>query len=361
MASLLQNSTQTTPSPFLVPLDYARIQRKHTSSTYQVELEASISEQLNQQKTAGDKQALLLSAYTAWVYRLSAEEEVSFSTFVPQTGLLTASLTVEKETTFHELADLFQEMLREPSAYLAEPQADTSFSTNLPTDSGVESRIMDWAVSEHNGAYQIQIRYDQSLLLETTVVRYAEYFETLLRGALTNSHAPVNSIDILSDADRAAHEALNNTVVKYPEHQTIHGMFEEAASQYPDRPAIASHTGEYTYRELNERANQVARVLLSKGLTKGEFVTIFMERSLETVISLLGILKAGGVYVPVDPAHPADRSSYIVEDTRSPFVLTTSALMEQATELCGSIETVKEILAINGRWQAMLQAIRTFV
>ncbi|MBJ8192212.1 hypothetical protein JDS79_36255, partial [Bacillus cereus] len=115
-------------------------------------------------------------AYTAWVYRLSAEEEVSFSTFVPQTGLLTASLTVEKETTFHELADLFQDMLREPNAYLAEPQADTSFSANLPTDSGVESRIMDWAVSEHNGAYQIQIRYDQSLLLETTVVRYAEYF-----------------------------------------------------------------------------------------------------------------------------------------------------------------------------------------
>ncbi|WP_246772769.1 hypothetical protein [Paenibacillus polymyxa] len=77
MASLLQNSTQTTPTPFLVPLDCARIQRKHTSSTYQVELEASISEQLNQQKTAEDKQALLLSAYTAWVYRLSAEEEVS--------------------------------------------------------------------------------------------------------------------------------------------------------------------------------------------------------------------------------------------------------------------------------------------
>ncbi|MBE3648088.1 non-ribosomal peptide synthetase family protein [Paenibacillus polymyxa] len=348
MASLQQNSTQTAPSPFLVPLDFARIQRKYTSSTYQVELETSISEQLNQQNTPEDKQAVLLSAYTAWLYRLSAEEEVSFSTFVPQSGLLTASLTVEKETTFHELASLFQEMLREPNAFLAEPQADTSFSTTLPTDSGVESRIMDWAVRDNNGTYQLQIRYDQSLLLETTVVRYAEYFATLLRGALNNSHALVNSIDILSDADRAAHEALNDTVVKYPEHQTIHGMFEEAASQYPDRPAIASHTGEYTYRELNERANQVARVLLSKGLTKGEFVTIFMERSLETVISLLGILKAGGVYVPVDPAHPADRSSYIVEDTRSPFVLTTSALTQQAAELCGSIETVKEILAIDG-------------
>lgn len=348
MASLLQNSTQLAPSPFLVPLDFARIQRKHTYSTYQVELEPSILEPLNQQAAWEDKQALLLSAYTAWVYRLSAEEEVSFSTFVPQSGLLTASLTIGKETTFHELADLFKEMLRKSDAYLAKPQADTSFSANLPTDSGAKSRIMDWAVSEGNGSYQIQIRYDDSILLETTIVRYAEYFETLLRGALTNSHALVNSIDILSDADRAAHEALNNTAVKYPEHQTIHGMFEEAASQYPDRPAIASHTGEYTYRKLNERANQVAHMLLSKGLAKGEFVTIFMERSLETVISLLGILKAGGVYVPVDPAHPADRSSYIVEDTRSPFVLTTSALIEQATELCGSINTVKEILAING-------------
>lgn len=347
MASLLQNSTQLAPSPFLVPLDFARIQRKHTYSTYQVELEPSILEPLNQQAAWEDKQALLLSAYIAWVYRLSAEEEVSFSTFVPQSGLLTASLTIGKETTFHELADLFKEMLRKSDAYLAKPQADTSFSANLPTDSGAKSRIMDWAVSEGNGSYQIQIRYDDSILLETTIVRYAEYFETLLRGALTNSHALVNSIDILSDADRAAHEALNNTAVKYPEHQTIHGMFEEAASQYPDRPAIASHTGEYTYRKLNERANQVAHMLLSKGLAKGEFVTIFMERSLETVISLLGILKAGGVYVPVDPAHPADRSSYIVEDTRSPFVLTTSALIEQATELCGSINTVKEILAIN--------------
>lgn len=348
MASLLQNSTQTAPSPFLVPLDFARLQREHTYSAYQVELEPSISKLLHQQTSAEEQHALLLSVYAAWLYRLSAEEEVSFSTLVPQSGILTASLTMEKNTTFHELASLFQDMLHKPQAYLADPQADTSFSANLLADEGTEPRIMNWAVSESNGTYQIQIQYDDSLLLETTVVRYAEYFELLLRGALTNSHALVNSVDILSEADRAAHEALNNTVVKYPEHQTIHGMFEEAASQYPERPAIASHAGEYTYRELNERANQVARVLLSKGLAKGEFVTIFMERSLETVISLLGILKAGGVYVPVDPAHPADRSSYIVEDTRSPFVLTTSALIEQATELCVSIDTVKEILAING-------------
>ncbi|MGM1019913.1 MAG: amino acid adenylation domain-containing protein [Bacillota bacterium] len=347
MVLLLQNSTQTAPSPFLVPLDFARLQRKHTYSTYQVELEPSISKLLHQQTSAEKQHAMLLSVYAAWLYRLSAEEDISLSTFVPQSGILTASLTMENNTNFHELADLFQEMLHKPQAYLADPQADTSFSVNLLVNEDTEPRIMDWVVRENNGTYQLQIRYDESLLLETTVVRYTEYFEFLLRGALTNSHALVNSVDILSEADRAAYEALNKTVVKYPEHQTIHGMFEEAASQYPDRPAIASHAGEYTYRELNERANQVARVLLSKGLAKGEFVTIFMERSLETVISLLGILKAGGVYVPVDPAHPADRSSYIVEDTRSPFVLTTSALVGQAAELCGSIETVKEILAIN--------------
>lgn len=100
---------------------------------------------------------------------------------------------------------------------------------------------------------------------------------------------------------------------------------------------------------MNERANQVARVLLSNGLQKGEFVSIFMDRSLETIISLLGILKAGGAYVPIDPEHPQERNSYIVEDTASSFVLTTEASYAQASSLFSSIATVRQILSVDGR------------
>ncbi len=126
-------------------------------------------------------------------------------------------------------------------------------------------------------------------------------------------------------------------------------MVEQAVAQYPDRIAVSSVHGELTYRQLNEKANQTARMLLSRGLQKGDFVTLFMERSLELIVSLLGILKAGGVYVPVDPDHPEERNRYILEDTKSAFILTKTESMGKAMQQCAGLGTVKEIINIESQ------------
>ena len=132
----------------------------------------------------------------------------------------------------------------------------------------------------------------------------------------------------------------------YSKHMTIHGMIERASALYPEKTAVSTSEVKLSYRQLNEKANQTARMLLDRGLRTGDFVTILMERSPELIISLLGVLKAGGAYVTIDPEHPEERNRYIVEDTRSAIVLTKDRYKQKAEQLCAGIATVKEIIDV---------------
>ncbi len=99
-------------------------------------------------------------------------------------------------------------------------------------------------------------------------------------------------------------------------------FFYQSAALFADRIALSFDGGTMTYRQLNERSNQIAHMLVANGLQKGDYVAIVMERCKETVVSLLGILKAGGVYVPIDPSYPKERCHYLLNDTGAPFILT---------------------------------------
>ena len=114
---------------------------------------------------------------------------------------------------------------------------------------------------------------------------------------------------------------------------TILKEFNGVVARFSDNVAIKEGGKSITYKELNEESNKIANFLKEKGLQKGEFVSIYLKRSMETVISILGIIKAGGVYVPLDPTHPVERNKYIINDTKSMNVITSESLVDSITGL----------------------------
>ncbi|MCH7323923.1 amino acid adenylation domain-containing protein [Solibacillus sp. MA9] len=114
---------------------------------------------------------------------------------------------------------------------------------------------------------------------------------------------------------------------------TILKEFNGVVARFGECVAIKEGKKTITYNELNEESNKIANYLKEKGLQKGEFVSIYLKRSMETVISILGIIKAGGVYVPLDPTHPVERNKYIINDTKSTNVITSESLLDNITDL----------------------------
>ncbi|OMF66196.1 hypothetical protein BK143_26485, partial [Paenibacillus peoriae] len=120
-----------------------------------------------------------------------------------------------------------------------------------------------------------------------------------------------------------------DTAADYPSEQTIHGLFEAQAAQTPEQAALFFEGAQLTYRELNERANRLARTLRSHGVTTDSLVGIMTERSVDMIVGMLGIMKAGGAYVPLDPTYPEDRIRYMLDDSGTALLLTQSHLVEK--------------------------------
>ncbi|RUQ46484.1 hypothetical protein D8M30_13290, partial [Corynebacterium pseudodiphtheriticum] len=139
-------------------------------------------------------------------------------------------------------------------------------------------------------------------------------------------HQPLSQFSVLSAAERdAVLVDVNATAVDYPEAQTIHRLFEAQVERQPDATAVRQDDQHITYRQLNQRANQLAHRLLEEGVRPDDRVAICARRSLETLVGLVAILKAGAAYVPIDPAHPQERINYLLQDCDPVLVLAQSS------------------------------------
>ncbi|MFM7712081.1 MAG: AMP-binding protein, partial [Microcystis sp.] len=137
----------------------------------------------------------------------------------------------------------------------------------------------------------------------------------------------------------------NNTEADYPLDKSLHQLFEEQAAQNPQGIAVIFEDQKLTYQQLNNRGNQLAHCLRDKGVGPESLVGIFMERSLEMVIGLLGILKAGGAYVPLDPDYPTERLGDILSDSGVSLVLTQESLGDFLPQ------TGAELLCLDRDWE----------
>ncbi|MEM9808707.1 MAG: amino acid adenylation domain-containing protein, partial [Cyanobacteria bacterium P01_D01_bin.56] len=172
--------------------------------------------------------------------------------------------------------------------------------------------------------------YSTDLFKPTTIERMVGHFQILLDAIGYQSDQPVAMLPILPEAERQ--QLLldwNQTQVDYPLEVCLHQLFEAQVEKTPDAPAIVFEGQQLTYRQLNQRANYLANYLQTVGVGPESMVGICLERSLEMVVGLLGILKSGGAYVPIDPTYPQERLGFMLTDAQVPVLLTSAAVAEQ--------------------------------
>lgn len=164
-------------------------------------------------------------------------------------------------------------------------------------------------------------RYSRDLFDHSTIERLAGHFETLLNGIAEDPDCAISHLPLITAEERRQLTDWNNTFDAYPGRGLIHQLIEDQVSRTSESVALVKGERCVTYFELNLRANRLAYYLRSKGVGPETRVVICMSRSLEMVIALLAVLKAGGVYVPVDPDYPEDRIRFILESARAKVVL----------------------------------------
>ena len=187
------------------------------------------------------------------------------------------------------------------------------------------------------GSLSVDFRYNTDLFDAATIARLGEHFQALLEGIAAQPEQRVGSLPLLTAEER--HHILvewNDTRSDYPADTCVHQLFEAQVEQTPDAVAVVFENQRLTYRQLNRRANQLARILQEQGIEPESIVGVCMERSIEMVVALLGILKAGGAYVPLDPTYPRDRLEYMIQDAHLPVLLTQQRLLGALPESDGT-------------------------
>ena len=172
--------------------------------------------------------------------------------------------------------------------------------------------------------------YNTDLFDEATIARMSGHFKTLLEGIVANPEIRISDLPLLSPTER--HQVLvewNNTIADYPKDLGIHQLFEQQVARDSNTLAITYENQHITYRELNNRSNQLAHYLQKIGVSSDTLVGICMEPSIEMIVAMLGILKAGGAYVPLDPSYPSERLNFMIEDAQVVVLLTNYSLLAQ--------------------------------
>ncbi len=180
----------------------------------------------------------------------------------------------------------------------------------------------------------LEFHYDAARFERSAVERLAGYYQNLLKAALANPATPVSHLPLLSEAERR--QLLvewNQTAAAYPANSSLHELFQQQAARAPDRIAVRCAEQALTYRELNERANQLAHYLRKQGVGPDARVGLCLDRSTSLMIAVLGILKAGGAYVPLNADNPPARLKQQLEGAKA--LITESKLLPNLPDLGG--------------------------
>ncbi|MFF0087445.1 amino acid adenylation domain-containing protein [Streptomyces canus] len=220
--------------------------------------------------------------------------------------------------------------------YRPKPMGDTGLVGGLPglekalnIDNGTSKFDLTFSLQSDPKGYRLAIEYSSDLFDEETVVRMADHFESLITAAVAAPDTPIEALPLLTaDERRALVVDWNDTTTAYPQDRCLHELFEEHADGQPDAIAVSSAKGSLTYAELDRRANQLAHHLRALGAGPDTPVAISMEKSLDLVVGLLAIVKAGSAYLPLDPAYPADRLGFMLTDSAAPILLTQEHLRD---------------------------------
>jgi len=231
------------------------------------------------------------------------------SAHIPLTPLVfNVDISMGEQLSFHGLT---HELIFNPRRY-------ENFEIFLNVTRSQDSLVLEWS-------------YNTQLFKSGTIQRMTREFESLLYSIVASPDQRIASLNILTPTVRRQLEMLNETEMAFGNEQSFVELFERTAQRYPDRIAVTFKNQHLTYSQLDISSNQFAHALIDDGMRKGDKVGIVLERSENLIVALLAVMKAGAVYLPFDPSHPAARVSAILEETEATYLLTSQAYQDAYT------------------------------
>ncbi|WP_328767492.1 non-ribosomal peptide synthetase/type I polyketide synthase [Streptomyces sp. NBC_00286] len=193
-------------------------------------------------------------------------------------------------------------------------------------------------LTHHRDGVRFMVEYDTALFDESTVRRFVDYVEQVLRRALDTPGARLRELTAVTDGDRTALARLGHRDKPLPDAEnTLHGLFEQQVQRTPDAVALMSGEKHVSYRELDTRSNRLARQLRTRGAARGERVAVLLPRGPELITALLGVLKSGAAYLPLDPSAPSPRIAALLDDGAPVLLLTSDAVLARHPELAAQL------------------------
>jgi amino acid adenylation domain-containing protein len=257
------------------------------------------------------------------VLRTNLSENPSFQELLGRVREVTLGAYAHQDLPFEQLVEalqpernlshqpLFQVMFILQNAPMPALELPDLTLSSLERESSTAKFDLTMSMEDTEQGLVGSLEYNTDLFDTATISRMLEHFQTLLEGIVTKPDQRLSDLPLLTEPERQ--QLLvewNDTQTDYPCDKCIHQLFEAQVQQTPDAVAVVFQDQQLTYHELNIRANQLAHHLRSLGVGSDGLVGICVERSLEMVIGMLGILKAGGTYVPLDPDYPSERLAY---------------------------------------------------
>ncbi|MCT7949710.1 amino acid adenylation domain-containing protein [Ancylothrix sp. C2] len=308
------------------------------------------------QKNSIEFSVLIQAAWAILLSRYTAEKNVVFGV-TPTSGSfnpLPMLVSVEPEQTFISwvkqlqklwmiLADYRHTQIEEIKEWLNFPAGANLFEHLLTFDGDFPSNLdvnkfgLVVAASVETEVV-IKIQYNRGKFSDSTIYRLLLHIKTLLENIALNPNQLIKEISNLCGAEY--HQIMvkwNKTGYEYPENRCIHQLFEEQVTLLPDAPALVCGEKQLSYNQLNQKANQLAHYLKNLGVCAEIPVVICLARSVELMVAILAVLKAGGGYVPVDPEYPRERISFILEDVKAPILLTSKNLLNELPSIEGKV------------------------
>jgi amino acid adenylation domain-containing protein len=273
------------------------------------------------------------------VIRIDCSGNPPFRTLLERTRETTLAAFANQDVPFESLVEELQpqrDLSRNPlfqvtSQYLKQawPAQHVPLAKPEHMETGTAKFDLRLDFHETPGRLEGYLEYSSDLFSSATADRMVGHLVTVLEGAAASPASPISDLPLLTEAEqRQVLIDWNSTAAQYPTTTCVHAQFERCARDHPQALAVSRETRSLNYGDLNRRANQLAHHLQGRGVGPDVPVAICLERSIDMVLALLAVLKAGGAYLPLDPAYPRARIELLLTSARAPLILTRQGLLE---------------------------------
>jgi amino acid adenylation domain-containing protein len=291
-------------------------------------------------RTRKEVESLIGFFVNTLVLRLDVDENLQFQELIELARQVTLEGCANQDVPFEKVVEelqperslsyhpLFQVMFVWQNTPRRKWKSSELKIDEQPINTGTAKFDLTLSLEEKDGCIAGFWEYNTDLFEIDTIARMMGHFRTLLGTIASNPRQKIADLSLISPREsQQLLQEWNQTTTDYPRDKSIHQLFESQAAATPDTVALVWEDRQLTYRELNEKANRLARYLRSLGVKPDVLVGICLERSFNAIVGMLGILKAGGAYLPLAPDTPQDRSTFILDNAKVSIVLSQQSLL----------------------------------